>query len=293
MTRDFDEAMPGGSTDGGLFLRWWLEGSKRGWPFTALFVATAVIATTAILAVETWSAAFLVLLLPLFFVPAVLRPIQWMTCLAVFSLALGLLVVVRQAPPGIQLGFVVLIGVMAAHSMLLTRVSRSAREMHLRIQEQAMTDGLSGVLTRAAFDLHLAHEVGRSVRYEEPLSMLVCDIDRLKQRNDDHGHPAGDEAITHLGNALKSATRGCDVIGRIGGDEFAVLLPRADLASAAIVANRIEAALEAAPLDQGSVSVSIGAAQRRTEDPRTLYAEADRSLYVAKRSRHTEVRSAS
>jgi diguanylate cyclase (GGDEF)-like protein len=153
-------------------------------------------------------------------------------------------------------------------------------------QEAAFTDHLTGLANRRRFERQLEREVARTERYGRPFCLLLVDIDNFKDVNDTHGHDAGDETLRRVANVIQSGTRGIDTGARIGGDEFAVILPETDLARGLEVAERLRA--EIAALDLGSagrVTASLGAAELpacvRTGDE--LRAAADAALYEAKR----------
>ncbi|MDQ3744141.1 MAG: diguanylate cyclase, partial [Acidobacteriota bacterium] len=110
-------------------------------------------------------------------------------------------------------------------------------------QDAAFTDDLTGLANRRRFERQLAREVARTGRYGHPFCLLLIDIDHFKEVNDAHGHDAGDEALRLVANAIQSGTRGIDTGARIGGDEFAVILPETDLARGLEVAERLRASI--------------------------------------------------
>src|SRR5205085_12043058 len=97
-------------------------------------------------------------------------------------------------------------------------------------EEAAFTDHLTGLANRRRFERQLEREVARTRRYGRPFCLLMLDIDHFKQVNDTHGHEAGDEALRRLAIALQAGTRGIDTGARIGGEEFALVLPETDAA---------------------------------------------------------------
>ena len=116
---------------------------------------------------------------------------------------------------------------------------------HERLREDSLTDALTGVGNRAAFDDRLAEEVYRSVRYTSPLSLLLIDVDEFKRFNDSFGHQAGDSALQSVATALRCA-RPSDFLARYGGEEFAVILPATTREGACILAERMRKAVAAA-----------------------------------------------
>lgn len=153
-----------------------------------------------------------------------------------------------------------------------------------KLRELAQRDDLTGALNRRAFFERLGEELDRSQRYREPVTLLLCDLDRFKAINDAHGHPAGDAALQHFAEVLTSNVRSSDVVGRIGGDEFAVILVDTDEDEVAHVISRVRSTLEERPLEEAGVRASFGTA-RSPDDGLTrgdLVAVADRRLYADK-----------
>src|SRR5215211_498213 len=134
---------------------------------------------------------------------------------------------------------VVVAGLTVAAHAIRTQVDDLVR----RLQETARTDTLTGMPNRRAFDERLQLELGRAGRTGEPLALLIGDIDRFKALNDRFGHRAGDEALIAIGRVLMSECRAIDTPARIGGEEFAVVLPSTDAAQALVTANRLRAAI--------------------------------------------------
>jgi diguanylate cyclase (GGDEF)-like protein len=124
--------------------------------------------------------------------------------------------------------------------------------------------------------------VERARRYARPLALLLCDLDGLKARNDRAGHAAGDAALVRVGTALRSLSRASDLAARIGGDEFALLLPETDAGGAGAFAAKLRAALESDPDDPLRLSIGIAALPRDAGDAAALREIADRRLYEAK-----------
>src|ERR687890_489120 len=112
-------------------------------------------------------------------------------------------------------------------------------------QEAAFTDHLTGLANRRRFERQLEREVARTERYSRPFCLLLVDIDNFKEVNDTYGHDAGDEALRSVANVIQSGTRGIDTGARIGGDEFAIILPETDLVRGLEVAERLRSAVAA------------------------------------------------
>jgi diguanylate cyclase (GGDEF)-like protein len=162
---------------------------------------------------------------------------------------------------------------------------RSADEM----ADLAMKDALTGIHNRRHFTGRLDNEWKRFRRYNRPLSLLLLDIDHFKSVNDRYGHDVGDQAIIAVARSCGLQTRDSDVVARIGGEEFAILLPETELVDARVAAERLRRAVAAEPIATSagpiSVTISIGAALATTKlnDAAELMKLADDALYAAKR----------
>jgi diguanylate cyclase (GGDEF)-like protein len=158
------------------------------------------------------------------------------------------------------------------------------------LERLADEDALAPVSNRRAFLRDLARTIGYVGRYGAACSLLYFDLDGLKAINDTFGHAAGDAALIHVAEALLAHTRSSDVIGRLGGDEFGVLLTRADEATAHSKAERLSGAVALTRLSwKGEtipVSVAFGAHRLVAgEEPQVALAAADRAMYRHKRNR--------
>jgi len=154
-------------------------------------------------------------------------------------------------------------------------------------RREAVLDPLTGLLNRAAL-LARFDELEQLAGHGEhaSLGMLVADLDHFKHVNDHHGHPAGDAVLQDVAYALRKALRAFDLVYRIGGEEFVVLLPGADLEHTIEVGERLRAAVAASRTGDIAVTMSLGAVAARGSGVRfaELYGEADAALYEAKRT---------
>jgi diguanylate cyclase (GGDEF)-like protein len=153
------------------------------------------------------------------------------------------------------------------------------------LSQMAATDDLTQLANRRKFSEALRLELARSRRNNLPLALILADIDHLKQINDTHGHPAGDAAIRHVADALQRGRRETDLAARLGGEEFALLLPQTDRNGAVRAAERIRGELAGTTVPVvGRVTVSLGVALFPEDggDERELIARADERLYAAK-----------
>jgi diguanylate cyclase (GGDEF)-like protein len=191
----------------------------------------------------------------------------------------------------ILLGSVMLMLVtLFAEAMFIFRpLFRRLKRTQDELIQAAMVDPLTGCMNRRCLVDQAQRELDRARRYEFPVSMLMLDIDHFKEINDNHGHAAGDEAICTLVRRLLRSMRSSDILGRIGGEEFAIILPQTGLSKGKIAAEKLRAAVSAAPVRFGDVSfpmtVSIGVSEILPEDKDffQVLGRADQALYEAKR----------
>lgn len=171
---------------------------------------------------------------------------------------------------------------------------RSANEM---LEQLAMTDPLTGCANRRHFMERAGHMIDLAQRHGTPLSLAVLDLDDFKRINDTYGHPGGDAALAMAGKLLSDHMRGTDLIGRIGGEEFALLMPHTGMAGAVPLAERLRQAIEHGEVTADGqairVTASLGIAELRPEeDFDGLYARADYALYAAKQGGRNRVEQA-
>jgi diguanylate cyclase (GGDEF)-like protein len=158
----------------------------------------------------------------------------------------------------------------------------------------ALRDPLTGLGNHRAFHEELGRQVAASLRYDVPLSLLLIDLDEFKAINDGRGHAGGDRVLRGFGGLLAGSLRLADRAFRVGGDEFAVLLPHTDLVGARIVAQRLLAqSLQPVHRNEGSEPLSfsggISAVPELALGTAQLYSQADAAMYTAKRAGRTEV----
>lgn len=164
------------------------------------------------------------------------------------------------------------------------------KKIEQQLEQLAHTDSLTGIANRRGFMEIAEQEATRARRSGEPLSFLMLDVDHFKHTNDTHGHRAGDAVLIRLGELCQLALRGYDTVGRLGGEEFAALLPRTDGEQALAVAQRMRSMIDGSEvlLEQGTrlhFTVSIGVATLAGDltSIDTLQRQADSALYEAKR----------
>jgi diguanylate cyclase (GGDEF)-like protein len=185
---------------------------------------------------------------------------------------------------------------------LVTRVAETvglamANARLMRTMEgQAMSDALNGLRNTRFFDPYLEQELEAARRDQQPLSLVMIDLDHFKAFNDAHGHPAGDEALRTFARVVGSSLRASDVAARYGGEEFIVALRHAGLDEATLVAEKLRAAVEQMVVELGpgryariTASFGVASTENHAQDQKSLVAMADAALYRAKEAGRNRV----
>ena len=173
----------------------------------------------------------------------------------------------------------------------LLEAAASLRKANRRLSETVSTDGLTSLRNRQAFMDHLSVQLESSSRHGRPLSVLILDIDYFKAYNDAFGHLAGDDVLKRLGKVFRDASRRSDLVARLGGEEFGVILPETDESGAITFGDRFRKAVERVQWPLREVTVSVGATTVDPEGPlprpeppeiSRVLTEADQALYRSK-----------
>jgi diguanylate cyclase (GGDEF)-like protein/PAS domain S-box-containing protein len=200
----------------------------------------------------------------------------------------------RAAPDGVEPG-PVLMGEERAYCLVIRDITdkREASENHRRATS---CDHLTGIANRRAFFEAAELEIERARRTPRPLSLLLFDADNFKRVNDSHGHPAGDAVLRNLADTLSATFRQVDVVARVGGEEFAVLLPSTGVNGALTVAERLRKAVESqrvvadgVPISY-TVSAGIATLEADVAGLDALMKRADQALYAAKAAGRNQVK---
>src|SRR5262245_55663554 len=208
---------------------------------------------------------------------------------------LGLLVAVRsEQPDEFTAGHLKILTALANQ----TAIALENAELYERIQHEAVTDGLTGVYNYKTLMHTLRTEMRRAQRYGHQLTFIMADVDYLKTYNDRFGHMAGSEVLAELAKLLVAHCRNTDVVGKYGGDEFAIILPQTGLEGAIMVAERMRAAIaeqQFKNVSRGEITCSFGLAcfPEDATDVHELVSAADQQLFQAKRSGKNRLRAKS
>ena len=217
------------------------------------------------------------------------------------TIVLNNLLVTLQPDPVVRAVASVLVGVALAGAalaaILIRPLVRSRADLQVRYQAamaDALRDQLTGLGNHRAFQEELDSQVEHATRYKVPVSLVLIDLDEFKQVNDTAGHAQGDQTLASFGKLVTHVLRKVDRSFRVGGDEFALLLPHTDADGAYIVARRLlVAALQPTVRDPKvkplSFSAGISSLPDLADSRSTLYVQADAGLYAAKRAGRTEV----
>jgi len=168
-----------------------------------------------------------------------------------------------------------------------------ARNRIASLERLADQDALTPVANRRAFVRQLSRMIAFTNRYGVPASVVYFDVNNMKQINDAHGHPAGDAALRHIAMVLQENIRSSDVVGRLGGDEFGVILAQTDAEQAHSKAAALAEAIAATPLRWGDATLPVSAAYgvhsfSGSDDAQRAIEAADRAMYQQKKVTHAQ-----
>lgn len=179
------------------------------------------------------------------------------------------------------------------------RIAELNRELQTKnrlLEELALTDALTGLANRRAFENWASRAFSATIRHGVPLWLAIADLDHFKLINDTHGHEAGDEVLRRFGNILKAHTRAADMCARLGGEEFVLALGHIDRAGAEVALNRFRERIENGNFDWNGVvlrvtaSIGVACAHEGVQDLTELLRRADAALYAAKESGRNTVK---
>lgn len=192
---------------------------------------------------------------------------------------------------------------MAQNEALQKKLAESSSELQdlkqdlVTVREEAMTDGLTGIANRKSFDMRLLQAAAEATSEEEPMCLLLVDIDHFKKFNDTHGHQAGDQIIRLVAQTFRRGLKGQDTAARYGGEEFAIILPNTVMDNAVRVGEVLRKTVATKEIVNrvnqeklGQITISVGVAQYQFgEALETLIERADAALYRAKKAGRNRV----
>jgi diguanylate cyclase (GGDEF)-like protein len=266
-------------------------------PWCATFSVTWTALSAFGVAIVAWldtgieSPLLILLFLPLIYGTLMFTPRAAATC-SVATLTSVTLVAVTDSDWTSSSGQVMLLFAALAGASALTviaAINRTHIEQHEAqlqavLADMAATDELTGCAVRRVLEQRIEEEIARSVRSRNPLSLLMIDVDHFKSVNDNFGHVVGDHVLASVGGVLQRVGRAFDLVSRIGGDEFAVLLPDTGVPAAVEVAERIRRELPAAVEVPITLSIGIGGLDLSKPTGENLRDNADFALYQVKRA---------
>ena len=210
---------------------------------------------------------------------------------AVFSFLMGVVACWQYADLEIWLSLLVWGSVLGLQALVIGTLSDDHNREVYRLRElhrtDTLSDALTGVANRRAFEYELNRRLTEWNRQRTPLTLMLIDIDHFKRLNDSHGHPAGDEVLQQVARIIEADCRETDLVARYGGEEFAIVMPNTPSSEAMKVAERARCSIEANRFEIGGLSVkttiSLGVAQvTRGEERTSLVQRADMALYTSK-----------
>ena len=211
----------------------------------------------------------------------------WGALFAAATAGLRFLIGIDQMPPETPLiaRLVNELAYLAVVGVAITGLSQ-LRRTQAQLQLLATHDPLTNVLNARAFSSELSQELGRNRRYGRPLALIYLDLDDFKAVNDAHGHATGDAVLRLVADATRTAVRQADIVGRLGGDEFGVLMPETDGMVAHAAATRLAGSIRTVFRGTPSVTASIGVVSVTGTEAGTdeLLQKADQAMYQAKRA---------
>ncbi|MCH9695435.1 MAG: GGDEF domain-containing protein [Gammaproteobacteria bacterium] len=283
------------------------------WPFAALVYA-AIVWTTVVdphtgfrMALVPAAAAGTLFLSALMIIRhrEASRPAEWAaaSAMVVFGLTQGIAagMAVLQGPVGdeaylslyVHYNFLTLpAGYMAMGMFVIFMLASDISE---QMKEIAVRDELTGLLNRRGFNDQAAAAFAQARRSDLPVSVVMADIDRFKFINDEYGHATGDTALEHFANVLNSGRRANDILARVGGEEFALIVPGTELRAAMQIANELRAKIDSQPMlldgENLPMTASFGVATISAKDScmSDIIVRADRALYRSKRAGRNQV----
>lgn len=249
------------------------------------------VAIVAILDSGMNSPLLVLLFLPLIFGTLMFTPLAATICGVSALASIGMVDLVDrniESVPGRS--FLLLCAVAGASALTVaaainrTRIEQHEAQLQASLADMASIDELTGCAVRRVLRQRMDEEIARSTRSRNPLSLLMIDVDQFKSINDSYGHLVGDHVLADIGGALRAVGRPFDLVSRVGGDEFAMLLPDTDVSNARKIAERFRERVAATVEVPVTVSIGISGLDHSAPSAEQLIDQADLALYRVKRS---------
>lgn len=196
---------------------------------------------------------------------------------------------------GAALAGLLLTGLLVFRPMVaeVVRDREHLESLNRSLETQAGTDKLTGAYNRRTWDVEIRREFSKARRQEQRLCLVMTDLDHFKRVNDEFGHQRGDNVLKEFTSRMKQAVRASDTVYRLGGEEFAVLLPGTDIEKGRMTAEKLRLAVADQALDGLAITASFGVAETDgDESPDEFFRRADQALYAAKAGGRNRVESA-
>ncbi|MCD1655088.1 diguanylate cyclase [Treponema zuelzerae] len=194
------------------------------------------------------------------------------------------------ANPSLMMSFIFLGGLSLAFGYYTERSRWKTNLATIQLKALTLHDQMTGAYNRIFLNEYMTKLLDAKHRYGTPLSCILIDVDHFKSVNDTHGHLAGDRVLVELVRRLRDTVRSADIVARMGGEEFLIVLPQTTLDKALVVANKLRLAVEQTPIANLSITVSAGAAEiDDSETFESAFHRCDEALYRAKKSGRNRV----
>jgi diguanylate cyclase len=221
---------------------------------------------------------------------------KWIYSLVICNVLTSIVFFVILGSSGLSacLLYVLMMSVGGVFSAYLTLFLAKAKRYSLRMEKEATVDHLTGLNNHRTFDLHYNESLSNAIEKNQQLTLMLFDIDYFKKVNDTYGHPSGDTLLKQLGELLKVTSRDFDVISRIGGEEFSILLIDCPHQHALVIADRIRLSVQGHPFElkdgtRINITLSIGVASLSESNQNDIIEQADLALYKAKQNGRNQV----
>jgi diguanylate cyclase (GGDEF)-like protein len=257
----------------------------KGWTFQLVLASGTLLVTSAIFATGAASSYSMFYVLIALYAAYFFSRGETVAHVAFASAAYATAILAHDPGRGAVARWLITVGILSVAATLISTLKERLEGLIARLADAARTDVLTGLLNRRGFQDAFETELERAKRSGRRLSLIVGDLDRFKELNDRYGHRAGDDALGRVAAVMKATKRRIDVAARIGGEEFAVVVPETDEHEAFVLADRVRRAVRKAFADGDprlTISFGVAAYPKHGRSPETLFHAGDQALYAAK-----------